>query len=253
MRIAIKIAYNGKNFHGYARQPNLNTVEGELIKALVKYEFIENTKQSIFRSASRTDKDVSAFCNVIAFNTSMSKKQIMENLSNEFSDIIIYGIAEVKSDFNPRYAKMRQYRYYLSSYNLDIENMINTLSYFTGEHNFSNFAKLEHFKNPVRTIDNIVFSLEKDFLIIDFYASTFLWHQIRRIISALEKVGCGKLEREQILAALNNPNDKVDFGLSPAKQLVLMDIIYDFEFDYDDNLLVRFKDFKKRITSSIMI
>ena len=31
-----------------------------------------------------------------------------------------------------------------------------------------------------------------------------------------------------------------------------MDIIYDFKFEYDKNLLDKFKDLEKRITSSIM-
>ena len=89
MRVAIKFAYDGKQFHGYARQPKLKTVEGELLKALVKHGFIEDIKESIFRSASRTDKDVSALCNVVGFNTDASKKRILEILSDEFTSIIV--------------------------------------------------------------------------------------------------------------------------------------------------------------------
>ena len=40
MRIGLKFAYDGSKFHGYARQPNLRTIEGELIKALIKNGFI---------------------------------------------------------------------------------------------------------------------------------------------------------------------------------------------------------------------
>ena len=75
MRIVIKFAYDGRKFHGYARQPNLKTVEGELVEALVKHNFLKDTKESVFRSASRTDKNVSALCNVVAFNTSNSEKK----------------------------------------------------------------------------------------------------------------------------------------------------------------------------------
>ena len=110
MRVALKFAYDGRKFHGYARQPNLKTVEGDLIKSLVKYGFIEDTKESRFRSASRTDKGVSALCNVVAFNTEDSKKLILERLSDEFTDILTYGITEAESDFNPRHARLRQYR-----------------------------------------------------------------------------------------------------------------------------------------------
>ena len=252
MRIAIKFAYDGRKFQGYARQPNLKTVEGELIKVLIKNGYIVDIKESFFRSASRTDKNVSAICNVVAFNTLISKAQIIDRLSNDITDIITYGIAEVESDFNPRYAKHRQYRYYLPSSNLNIEKIVTTSSFFTGKHNFSNFARLESFKDPIRTIDNIVFNFENDFLIIDFYAQTFLWHQIRRIISALEKVGSGKLEKEQIIEALNYPEKKIDFGLAPAHFLFLKNIVYDIDFLYENSKLMTLKNFENHILSSII-
>ena len=252
MRIAIKFAYDGREFHGYARQPQLKTVEGEVIKALVKYGSIEDTEESCFRSASRTDKDVSALCNVVAFNTNTSKKRILQELSDDFTGIIIYGIKDVKSEFNPRYAQYRQYRYYLQVGNLDIKKIISTAASFTGEHDFSNFTRLEPFKGPVRTIDSIVFTEKGDFLVIDFYAQTFLWHQIRRIVSALEKVGKGILEKQQIIEALCNPDKKVDFGLVPAEPLILNNIVYDFEFEYDKKLLDGRDKLERRIVSSIL-
>jgi tRNA pseudouridine38-40 synthase len=251
MRLALKFAYDGKKYNGYARQPSLKTVEGELIKSLVKYGFIEDTKESYFRSASRTDKNVSALCNVIAFNTDASKKSIIKNLSKDFLSILVYGIKDVDPDFNPRYAKLRQYRYYLLTADLDVEKIVKNSAYFTGEHNFHNFAKLESFKDPVRTIDNIIFNLENDFLIVDFYAQTFLWHQIRRIMAALIKIGNSKIEKEQIIEALNNPNKNVDFGLAPAETLILKDIIYDFEFEYDKKLLYKLSLFEESIIPKV--
>lgn len=251
MRIAIKFAYNGKDFYGYARQPKLKTVEGELIKSLVKNGFIEDTEKSFFRSASRTDKNVSALGNVVTFNTTVSKKRILSSLYNEDSSILIYGIKDVDPEFNPRYAKIRQYRYYLLANNLDLEKILSTSAYFTGTHNFSNYAKLESFKDPIRTIDNIIFTYKDEFLIIDFYAQTFLWHQIRRIISTIEKFYNEKLTKEQIENALENPEIKVDFGLAPAEPLILKDVIYDFEFDYKKNYLKGLDEFKKKIVSSL--
>jgi tRNA pseudouridine38-40 synthase len=250
MRIALKFAYNARQYYGYARQPQLKTVEGELIKALIKHGIIEDTKESVFRSASRTDKDVSALCNVVSFNTEVYKKQILEKLSDEFEDIIVYGVAEVESDFNPRYAKYRQYRYHLPIKSLDVEKIITSAACFTGEHNFSNFARVEKSKNPVRTIDNIIITQKNGFLIFDFFAQTFIWQQIRRIISALEKIGSGKLEKEQIVEALCNPDKKVDYGLAPAEPLVLIYIVYDFEFEYDKNSLEKLDVFEKKLVSN---
>ena len=251
MRTAIKFAYEGKDFQGYARQPKLKTVEGELIKSLIKHGFIEDIEESFFRSASRTDKNVSALGNVVAFNTTASKKNLLQTLSND-SSILVYGIKDVDQEFNPRYAKLRMYRYYLPTTNLDIEKIVTTSDGFTGTHDFGNFARLESNKDPVRTIDNIIFTIEDDFLIIDFYAQTFLWHQIRRIISALIKVGNGKLEKEQIMDALDDPSKKVDFGLAPAEPLILMDIVYDFNFECDKNFLNILNDIERRIVSSLL-
>lgn len=251
MRIAIKFSYDGRNYYGYARQLQLKTIEGEIINSLMKHGIIENAKDSCFRSASRTDKGVSALCNIFAFNTDTSKKQMLQDLSSELTDIVFYGIKHVEPDFNPRYANQRQYRYYLFKKNFDVEKIIISAALFTGEHDFSNFAQAESFRNPVRTIDNIVFEETHDFLIIDFFAQTFLWHQIRRIVSALAKVGHGKLEKEQIIEALAIPEKKVDFGLAPAEPLVLKTIVYNFEFEYDEKLLEKTRNMEKRIISYV--
>jgi tRNA U38,U39,U40 pseudouridine synthase TruA len=52
----------------------------------LKNGFIEDTHDSYFRSASRTVKNVSAFGNVIAFNTDISKNTLLDNLSDEFKE-----------------------------------------------------------------------------------------------------------------------------------------------------------------------
>jgi len=251
MRVAVKFAYDGREFHGFARQPHIKTIEGKIIKALIEHGFIGDTKESCFRSASRTDKGVSALCNVIAFNTDASKKHILQKLSNEFTDVVVYGIKDVESDFNPRYAKLRWYRYYLNRDDIDLERAMSTAAAFTGEHDFSNFARLEPFKDPARNIDNIVFTEVGNFLVIDFYAQTFLWHQIRRIISAIIKVEKGKIEKKDIIYALENPDKKVDFCLTPAEPLILKDIVYDFEFEYDEKSLDRLNKLEDSIIRNL--
>jgi tRNA pseudouridine38-40 synthase len=133
---------------------------------------------------------------------------------------------------------------------LDFEKIINASECFTGEQNFSNFAKLESFKDPIRKIDNIVFDFKDDFIVIDFFAQTFLWNQIRRIISALIKIGNGKLEKKQIYIALENPDIKADFGLAPAEPLILKDIFYDFEFEVNKNQKKKAEGLEKDIINS---
>jgi tRNA pseudouridine38-40 synthase len=251
MRVALKFAYNGKNFYGYARQPNLKTVEEEIINILKKNKLIKNTKESIFRSASRTDKGVSSLGSVVAFNTKNFKKEMLDSLNKECKEILFYAFKIVDDDFYPRYANLRQYSYYLDVTALDFEKIVKTLSFFTGEHDFSNFARVETGKNPVRVIDNIVVSKSGRFLVIDFFAQNFLWNQIRRIISAVEKVGCEKISEEEIINALNNPQKRFDFGVAVAEPLILKDIFYDFEFEVDKKILHRLKLFEENLSLNL--
>lgn len=251
MRFALKFAYNGINFQGYARQPKLKTVEGEIIDLLIQKNIIKDIKQSKFRSASRTDKGASALGNVIAFNIMLTKNIVFKKLKNNKKDILFYGIKNVEKDFYPRYAKLRVYSYYLKKQDFDFDKIIEIASVFIGEHNFSNFARIESDKNPIRTIENIVLTEQDNFWIIDFYAQTFLWHQIRRIISAIEKFCNKKITKEEIEKALKNPNKKIDFGLAPSKPLILKDVIYDFKFDYEKNYLKKLNDFKNKIVLSL--
>jgi len=247
LRYAVKFAYNGLGFHGYARQPNLKTIEGEIIKSFIKNGFFEDTKEANFRSASRTDKDVSALGNVIAFNSDQSKNDMISYLQELEDEIIFYGIKEVKDDFNPRFAKLRFYRYYLKIDDFDVDKIINVLSCFTGKHDFSNFAKIEEFKNPIRVIENIVCEKSNDLFKIDFFAPNFLWSQIRRIISSICKVSAEKISKEEVIEALNNPDRIVDFGLAKAKPLILKDIFYDFEFEIYKKQLSKINDLERKI------
>jgi len=41
------------------------------------------------------------------------------------------------------------------------------------------------------------------------------------------------LKKEHTVNALGNPDSISDFGLAPAEPLILKDIAYDFEFEYD--------------------
>jgi len=240
MRVALKFAYNGRNFSGYARQPGQRTVEQALLDILVDQGFFEDAKASCFRTASRTDRGVSALGNVCAFDTMLSSQEILGRLSKNTSELLLYGAHEVTSDFYPRHARQRQYRYYLLKQELDVDMMLSAAGLFTGEHNFQNFARIEPFKNPVRVLDNITVTETKEFFILDFYAQTFLWNQIRRIVSAIQKAGAGTLSLEEIRHALSHPEKKVDYQVAASEPLFLTDVNYDFSFEY-------IKDYKKML------
>ena len=66
MRLALKIAYDGTKYHGFARQPKVKTIEGAIIDALIEIGAIKDVKDAQLGVASRTDKGVNAWGNLIA-------------------------------------------------------------------------------------------------------------------------------------------------------------------------------------------
>ncbi|MGL4670076.1 MAG: tRNA pseudouridine(38-40) synthase TruA [Methanobacteriaceae archaeon] len=158
-QVALKIAYIGSNFYGFQRQPNVRTVEGELIKAFLDLEIIEDVAKSRFSLGGRTDRGVHALGNVISFRTD---KEIYINQVNAIlpKDVQIIATAKVQMGFKPRYAESRYYRYLLlddDPDDLNIELMKKVASYFIGEHDFTNFSKKDSSKsrNPIRKIDKL--------------------------------------------------------------------------------------------------
>ncbi len=249
MRIAIKFAYNGIDFHGLSRQPDIRTIEGKIINSLLQKKLIKEVKNSNIRFASRTDKGVSAIGNVLAIDL-IDEKNILKEFYHEFDDIIFYGVTNVDSTFNPRHAKQRVYSYYISK-DHQINKLINLIEIFKGEHDFSNFARVEKNKNPVKKIDDISIRERDGFCCIEFYAQSFLWHQIRKIMSALFKAEKGKIISKDMIEALNNPYKKIDFGIAASKPLVLLDVNYDFGFKYDKKALEKLFIFKKKLLNNI--
>ena len=113
MRYALKFAYDGSEFEGYARQSDGKTIEDEILLAMKQLGIIEYASTSKFQSASRTDRGVHAAGNVIAINTGFDKEALIPALNSKLDNIEFWALAAVDDDFNARHAKERWYRYLL--------------------------------------------------------------------------------------------------------------------------------------------
>ena len=225
---AVMIAYDGRDFTGSQRQPDRKTVEDECIRALMKVRAIETVKESRFRAASRTDRGVSALCNVIAFETGFKQDRLLQALNAASENVYFYAYAEVGPEFSPRRAKQRWYRYFLpSGKENDIEMMERAAQEFVGRHDFKRFCKAEG-KSSEKTIDSIVLTRLGDIIVIDLKGREFLRNMVRRIVAALSSVSEGSTTVEDVRRALTGR--EMSFGLAPSEGLVLMQIDYDIDF-----------------------
>lgn len=227
MRIAIKFGYDGTLFHGYQRQKNVNTVEGEILRFLQENKLLSARPK--FASASRTDAGVSALGNVIAFDTEERSEKIIGMLNTISDAIWFYGYAIVPEKFNPRHAEERWYRYFLSKERVTKkETLEQALSIFVGVHDFRNFARPSE-RNTVREIYRIEVFEKDHFWVVDIYGSSFLWGMVRKIIGAVEELFRSRVTINQIADALEG-RTTIDFPLAPPEFLILMDVHYGFDF-----------------------
>ena len=256
-RTALKIGYIGTNFHGFQRQPDLRTVEGELIYHLRKLDYIDDLKKSRFRIAGRTDAGVHSLGNVISFQ---SEKDVRINEINNSlpDDIQIIASAPVRYAFKPRYAQMRQYRYILFQ-DLDVDKLKECAEVFKGTHNFTNFIKRFQ-KTTTRNIEDIKITKvdlsdyhKKEFpnlhdtvspIFVDIYGESFLWNMVRKMMRVFVDVAIGKMSLDEVERLLNPEENepRAHIKVMEAEYLILMDIKYDgIKFRYDDYACERFK------------
>lgn len=243
MRIALKIAYDGSKFYGFQRQPGLKTVEGEIIRVLQKLNLIESPEKANFKGASRTDKGVSAFGNVVAFNTENLKLAQPRILNHHLRDVWVLGIAQVPDDFHPRFwAKSKIYRYYLVNEGFDVEAMRECAKLFVGTHDFSAFAKLEKFKDPIREVSRLEIIPRGEVIVIEIEGKSFLWEMVRRIVSALKLCGLGVIGVEDIRRMLEGKMDK-KLPPAPPENLFLWEIKYDkVSFQVDEYSIKKIRE-----------
>ncbi|MCK5024124.1 MAG: tRNA pseudouridine(38-40) synthase TruA [Thermoplasmata archaeon] len=234
MRYALKFAYDGSQFEGYARQPDFYTTEGHIIWAMKKQKIIESVEESKFASSSRTDKGVSAAGNVLAITTDFRKDAILKALNPIMEGIVFYAIAEVPEGYNPRHARQRTYRYILQKNQCpEIDKLKATSELFLEEQDFKYFSKTDDRHEITRLkLDSIELIEEGQYIIVEIKAHRFLWQLVRRLVSFMLAVANGEVSEEKVKEMLNGT---VQILASPKpmppENLILMDVKFKFDFE----------------------
>jgi tRNA pseudouridine38-40 synthase len=226
MRIALKVAYIGTDYHGFQVQPDQKTVEGELLRALSELKIITNRHEASYIAAGRTDKGVHALGQVIAFDTGKPDVAIPRAINSRLSNIWTWAKAQVQPGFDPRrHARYREYRYIMPG-KYDISLLMDAASLLKGEHDFLNFSTPETGRTSRSKIEKIDIHQEKEFIIIDIRADYFLWHMVRKIATAMKLVGKGEKDASWIGQMLEPSQFTEALEPAPAYGLVLRNVEY---------------------------
>lgn len=207
--IKLTIEYDGREFHGWQKQPNKLNIQGEIEEAIKRI-----TGETVELNASgRTDAGVHAFGQVANFKTESTleiEKFITALNANLKNSIVIKKAEEEKEEFHARYNCLEKtYRYVINNspvrsaiyrnleyhipQKLNVEKMQEAIKYFEGTHDFKAFkASGTSNKSSIRTIYKTKLSKIDDRIIIELTGNGFLYNMVRIISGTLVDVGMRK-------------------------------------------------------------
>ena len=235
-----RIGYLGDGFHGSQIQPDVRTVQGELIRVFRSLKWLTGPEeQQLLVLSSRTDAGVHVRINggIVDIEKSLwdalSPRKMIRAIDDRLdSNIAFLTVEPVEPDFNPRMALHRTYRYRLEAMEFwvepDHEAFARWLSHFVGTYDARNFARLEEGKNPLRTVQAAQPWMDNGRLMgFEIKGEAFLWNQVRRVANALFRLSVGELDEDDVVQAIQSPLTPVDFGVAPPEWLVLWGVAWD--------------------------
>jgi len=247
---AYRVAYDGRPYHGFQRQPDVDTVEGRLRSALVRLGVCERGDglPERYAAAGRTDAGVSARAQTVAFDAPewLSPAAFNGELPD---DIRVWASADVPDNFHATHdATERRYTYYLYAppgddaradrpghRAVDDERWTDAVDALAGAHDFHNLTADD--TGTERTVD-IDWTRDGQFLVVRFTAGGFCRQLVRRLVSLAGAVADGSAPLSRIDRVLSPEPVSGPDGVPPAppEPLVLTGVYYpDVTFTRDED------------------
>ena len=248
MRVKARVAYLGVDFHGFAENPGVTSVAGEINKAitLVAGEPVSVT------CAGRTDKGVHAVGQVVSFDIPdhISLERLALSVNSQCGPSVLFTDLEiVDKNFDARFSAVsRTYSYrilngrdldpFLSdrawhiSGELDVDSMQKASSYLIGEHDFSSFCKKPKLKSGdtvslVRHVNSAEWnSISETDLFFEICASSFCHQMVRSIVGTLVDVGLGKIPCDDMPRIITLSDRQAAGRIAPPHGLTLLSVKY---------------------------
>ena len=236
----LDLAYDGSSFHGYARQPDLRTVQGELESALFRH-----TGEIPTFVAGRTDKGVHATDQVVSFTSAdIDVDVVRRSLNRQLAPAIaVHRIVDVPDDFHARFsATGRAYRYRI--WNAEVHDPFGTATSWTypttldtavmneaiqpliGEHDFAAFCRKAGDAPTTRRLDWAWWRRSDDLVELSIGASSFCHQMVRSIVAVSVEVGRGRMDPGLVAEILSGRDRAAAKGAAPPHGLTLVAVAY---------------------------
>lgn len=202
VRLKLTLEYDGIDFSGWAIQPGLRTVEGELREALATVF----PRWSALVVAGRTDTGVHARGQVVSVDVDGGppSERTAGALNAELpDDVAVVAVDDVTPDFHARHdARSRTYRYRIwrrrtpSPFELgrswwlprpfDEQRLADAAHLVLGEHDFRAFTPTEtQHRDFERTVQSAVWHRHGDALELEITANGFLRQMVRALVGTM--------------------------------------------------------------------
>ena len=212
MRLKLTLEYDGTGFHGWAAQPGLRTVEGE-VRAVLDGVFPDWAGLAV---AGRTDTGVHARGQVVTVDVDGGPppERAPEALNAGLpEDVAVAAAAEAPADFHARHsARSRTYRYRIfrrrtrSPFEerrslwypraLDEAGLQESAALVVGKHDFRAFTPTEtQHKVFVREVETAGWRRAGDVLELEITADSFLRHMVRTLVGTMLERAPAELAR----------------------------------------------------------
>lgn len=219
--MALTVAYDGRGFDGWQTQPDGNTVQDSLQRALAQV-----AQQPVkVVCAGRTDAGVHALRQVVHFDAPVERPLTawVRGVNSHLPGAIaVQHACAVRPDFHARFdATGRQYQYVLQVSPVrdpfwagragwifrpvNMQAMREAAACLVGTHDFSAFRSSQcQAKSPVRTLESVTIEGSAELMLFTFKGNAFLHHMIRNLLGSLVYVGLARQPVEwlgQVLAS----------------------------------------------------
>ncbi|RIV24557.1 tRNA pseudouridine(38-40) synthase TruA [Alicyclobacillaceae bacterium I2511] len=241
-RIKLAVAYDGTQFHGFARQPGLRTVQGELESTLQR---LLGIPVEVYGSG-RTDAGVHARVQVVHWDQSFGPQAsrypfVLQRMLPK--DIMPLRGETVDTSFHARFsATAKTYRYTLQRAamediftrryswhlpgRLDVTAMQQAAADLVGYHDFTSYcAAATPVEDKRRQLYEIRFEARDTYLDIYFRGNGYLQNMVRILTGTLVDWARGELKHSPawVLAARDR---RVAGQTAPAQGLALWQVEY---------------------------
>ena len=241
MIVRLTLAYDGTGFHGWARQPGLRTVQGEL-EAVLERSIGGPITLAV---AGRTDAGVHARGQVASFESTEVDLERIRIAVNEAlaPEVVVSAARRAPDGFHARFsATAREYRYRIDDGSwpgsptspfvwrrpgrLSVARMRAAAVLLVGEHDFASFCRRPRSGGTVRRLDRLGVARHGEQVEVTARANAFLHQMVRVLVGSLVAVGSGRSEPEQVLAILSARDRARSPQMAPAHGLTLERVAY---------------------------